>query len=256
MEMTGRAQDDVIGPDLVEFDGILPNHEVHIWHADLQSAQQQIESLYRLLHAEEQDRASRFKFAVAHHQFVISRAFLRLALAGYLRTGALDVQFQTTEHGKPELAGNTDITFNLSHTEGVAVLAVTRNRAVGIDVERVRQNLETLEIAERFFSSGEADWLRSQPASERLRSFFVCWTAKEAYIKACGGGLSMPLTEFNLIPRSGTQKIKLETSGNRDRSTKWTIWRLELGPELVSAVAIESEDSQVRLGKWPWPQVF
>jgi 4'-phosphopantetheinyl transferase len=253
MDTTGRTQDLFVRADLARFEGILPNDEVHVWHADFKTVRYRMNSLRQLLDPEERDRASRFKLAAPREQFVISRAFLRLALGGYLRIAAPDVRFQIIAHGKPELAGGGNIRFNLSHTDGVAVLAIARHRAVGVDVERVRDNVEALEIADRFFSSVESDWLRSQPASERIPSFFACWTAKEAYIKACGKGLSSPLRGFSVIPRTSNDKLQLEICGHPECSTAWAIWRLDLGPDLRCAVAVQAENSRVRLGKWPWP---
>lgn len=136
-------------------------------------------------------------------------------------------------NGKPELAGTANIDFNLSHTDGAAVLAVTRNRPVGVDVERVRDCMEALELAERFFSAAEADWLRSQAAAHRSESFLACWTAKEASIKACGAGLSMPLATFSLITYDRGKELELQISGDPEHSKSWSIWCLDLDPTLV-----------------------
>lgn len=254
MDTKGRAPNISVRPDLVWFDGVLPNDEVHVWHADIAAVQHRVNSLHQLLDREEQNRASRFKVAAPRDEFVISRAFLRLALGGYLGIGARDVRFHITAHGKPELVAGGNIRFNLSHTDGAAVLAITRNRAVGVDVERVRQNVEAIDIADRFFSRVESDWLRLQPATERAASFFACWTAKEAYIKACGTGLSTPLTSFSVIPRSSNQELQLEICGNPQRSTNWALWSLDLAAELRCAIAVHQDNVRVRLGKWPWPQ--
>src|SRR5205085_940988 len=117
-------------------------------------------------------RASRFKVPAPRQQFVISRAFLRLALSRYLHIEPRDVRFRTLVHGKPELAADETIRFNLSHTDGAAALAVTHDRAVGIDVERVREDVEAIDIAARFFSTREANWLRSQILSKGSAAFF------------------------------------------------------------------------------------
>jgi len=116
-------------------------------------------------------------------------------------------------------------------------------------VERVRANLEPLELADRFFSRPEAEWLRAQPEAERIPAFFACWTAKEAYIKACGGGLSIPLAEFSVIPYSGRAELKLEVSGKPEDSMRWSIWQLDLGADLCSTLAVEGKNLTVRLGR-------
>ncbi len=248
-----RIRQATVGMPLVQLDSVLPDDEVHVWYADFQPVQHRTNALHRLLDQYEQGRAARFKVAAARDQFVISRTFLRFVLGKYLLIAPRDVRFQVTAHGKPELAGTANISFNLSHTDGAAVLAVTRNRPVGVDVEQVRDNVEALELADRFFSPAEADWLRSQPSSQRSESFFACWTAKEAYIKACGTGLSMPLSGFTVIPKDGG-KSQLKISGDLESSKNWSIWHLDLDPTLVCALAVQGMSIAVRLGTYAWPE--
>lgn len=238
---------------LLHLDGVLPDDEVHVWHAQLQAWEKAASSLFELLNTEERERASRFKFPAPRNQFVISRSLLRQALGRYLRIDARDVRFESTANGKPELAGNADLQFNLSHTEGVTALAITRKRRVGIDVERIRQNTEALDLATRFFSTQEVQWLRSQPASDHIASFFDCWTAKEAYIKAHGQGLSMPLSGFSVLPRSQSSILELQVDDDPRESERWSIWRLDLGAGLRAALAVEGESAKIRVGAWPSP---
>lgn len=232
-------------------DGVLPQDEVHVWHTDLNLSQAAVESLARLLNAEEHDRASRFKVSAPREQFVISRVFLRQALGLYLNTDARTLQFQTTSHGKPELAGGSDLRFNLSHTAGMAIVALARDRQVGVDVEKIREDIDTMELADRFFSAQEAEWVRSQPAAERFSSFFTCWTAKEAYIKAHGEGLSMPLDRFSLMPRPGASQLELQVFDDPEESKRWSVWQLELGANFRGALAAEGRHCKVLLGPWP-----
>jgi 4'-phosphopantetheinyl transferase len=240
------------GP-LLRLDGILPDDEVHVWHIELEPWEQAIDPLYETLNAEERERASRFKFPAPQNQFVISRALLRQALGRYLHIEARDIRFSTTANGKPELSGNAELQFNLSHTTGVTAIAITRDRRVGIDVERIKAKTEALELADRFFSPREVQWLRSQPATELIPSFFSCWTAKEAYIKAHGQGLSMPLSGFSVLPRSGSSRLHLEVNSDPDESGRWSMFRLDLGLGLRAALAVEGEGGKVRLAQWPQP---
>jgi 4'-phosphopantetheinyl transferase len=250
-------------------DGILPGDEVHVWQVDLKVWDEEAGSLVDLLNHEERERAARFKFPEHRNQFIISRALLRRALGRYLRIEPRQIQFRTAPNGKPELAANSDphsadarikdlpindLRFNLSHTAGVTVFAVVHHRKVGVDVERIRDT-NTMELAERFFSPPEVQWLRSQPASEHIPSFYACWTAKEAYIKAEGEGLSLPLSSFRVLPVPGdaTSKLTLEVYGDPEESKRWSMWRLELGPDLRAALAVEGTNCKVRLGQWPSP---
>jgi len=240
-------------------DGILQDDEVHVWQVDLKDWDKEAGLLLELLDGEERERAARFKFPEHRNQFVISRALLRRALGLYLRIEPRQIQFRRTSNGKPELAPNSNLPinalrFNLSHTAGVTVFAIVRHRQVGVDVERIRET-NTMELAERFFSPPEVQWLRSQPASDRIRSFYACWTAKEAYIKAEGEGLALPLSSFRVLPVPGDaiSKLQLEVYGDPEESKRWSMWKLNLGPDLRAALAVEGTDCRVRLGQWPSP---
>lgn len=241
---------------LPRLDGVLPDDEVHVWQVDQFAWEKETDSLLELLDSDERERAARFKFPEPRNQFVISRALLRQGLGRYLRIEGRDVRFRTTTNGKPELADpQNDLRFNLSHTQGVTLFAVTRNRQVGVDVERIREDTNALELAERFFSGREVEWLRSQPASEHLSSFFSCWTAKESYIKAHGKGLSMSLSGFGVLPVAGTgdSRLQLTVYDDAQESRRWSIWRLNLSADLRAALAVEGKDCRLRLGRWPLP---
>jgi 4'-phosphopantetheinyl transferase len=242
---------------LLHLDGALPDDEVHVWQVDQFAWEKETDSLFDLLDSEEQERASRFKFPAPRNQFVISRALLRRCLGCYLRIKEAEVRFRTTANGKPELADpHNNLRFNLSHTQGVTVFAVTRQRQVGVDVEKIRPDTNALQLAERFFSSREVEWLRSQPASEHLSSFFSCWTAKESYIKAHGQGLSMSLSSFGVLPIVGAadSKLQLTVYDDPQASQPWSIWQLNLGPEFRAALAVEGQGCEVRVGHWPSPE--
>ena len=241
--------------DLTHLDGILLENEVHVWHIEVAGQEGVIDGYSRLLDADEQGRAARFLVPAPRVQFVFSRAFLRIALGKYLRTPPHELRFRTMKQGKPELEGNSDLMFNLSHTEGTTVVAIARRQRVGVDVERIRTNLDPIALGDRFFSRKEAEWLRSQPEPDRFSAFFACWAAKESYIKAWGEGLSMPLTKFGLIPLGGNTKLELEIYATPEAARDWSVWQLDLGPDLRSAVAVEGEHSSVRVGRFSLPDV-
>ena len=230
-------------------DGSLPAGEVHVWYTDLSAQENQLEQRSSLLDETERERAARFLVSGAKNQFVLSRSFLRIVLGKYLGTDPSALKFQLAANGKPELPAS-GLYFNLSHTEGTTAIAVTRAGRVGVDVERIRENLKPLELAERFFSAKEVEWLKAQPSAEQFSAFFACWAAKESYIKAWGEGLSMPLQEFGLIPLGGNTKLDLEVYGNPEAARSWSVWQLDLGPGLCSAVAGEAKDVVVRVGHW------
>jgi len=232
-------------------DGVLPNHEVHVWHAALVVPEQGIDSLLDLLDAQERDRASRFKLHAPRYQFILSHAFLRSALGLYLDIPARNLRFVTGGNGKPALADGHELKFNLSHSGGAAVLAIARNRELGVDIERIREDVNALDLAQRFFSAPEVEWLKSQPASTLRSAFFSCWTAKEAYVKACGEGLSLPLSGFGVVSPSTGNDLKLQIYGDATESRRWSVRPLDLGPDFRAALAVEGENWQLQVGQWP-----
>jgi 4'-phosphopantetheinyl transferase len=239
-----------IGSTLIDLDGVLQEDEIHVWHTDLGLEEEAVNRLTHRLDSAEQARAGRFLVDHARKQYVISHAFLRAVLAKYVRAEPLALRFSSSKNGKPALVDGDGLCFNLSHTEGTAAMAIARKRRVGIDVEKVRDNLKPLELATRFFSPQECKWLRSHPIAEQLAAFFACWTAKESYIKAVGEGLSMGLAGFAVIPKNGNAKLQLEIFDQPEESERWLIWQLNLKPDLCAAVAAESGDVTVRIGEW------
>src|SRR5207245_6672996 len=185
---------------------------VDIWQigiAELESMA--LPALLRLLSNEERARAERFRSSRARTEFIVARAGLRSILSRYLDVGPAGMQFRYAAQGKPCLAfveEQAPLHFNVSHSHGLAVYAVTTGCDVGVDVEKVRASVATERIARRYFSEREvADFLRVQP-EQRCRAFFNCWTRKEAYLKARGSGLAAPLDQFDVTLTPG-QPAKL-----------------------------------------------
>jgi len=234
--------------NLVQLDGSLAADEVHFWVVGHDINELEIARLFELLNQEEQARAERFKVSEPRKQFIISRATLRTILGKYLKLEPEQVVLRVGMNSKPELGQHTDLRFNLSHTDGKTAIGITRGRNVGVDVERIRENLDPLELAQRFFSPRESQWLRAQPAASRYSAFFACWTAKEAYVKACGIGLSMPLAEFGVRPEEGNLKVDFEIYGKPEESKQWTLWQPDLGSDFRSAVAVAGQNMTLCIG--------
>jgi 4'-phosphopantetheinyl transferase len=236
---------------LTQLTGELPSGQVHVWLAKVDPPGAEILELTHLLNPDEQSRAARFKVNDARNQFIASRASLRMVLAKYLQTVPQQLTFRLGSHGKPELADTPEIHFNLSHTHSLAAIAITRVAAVGVDVERIRENVDPLQLADRYFSKPEAAWVRAHPVSKRAAAFFSCWTAKEAYIKAVGEGLSIPLDGFTIIPDSAKSELQIEIADDPSAARKWTLRRLELSAEFRGAVAVNAADCFIRAGWLP-----
>jgi len=181
----------------MEFDKI--GGQIHVWSAALDREPNDLQRLEASLSREEKARANRFHFLRDKNHFIAARGLLRELLGGYLRRAPAEIEFSYGPHGKPFLSpasGSTGLCFNLSHSSGLAVFAFAHERNLGIDVELVRPDYAEEDIARRYFAVQEVNDLQSLPPEMRDQGFFNCWTRKEAYLKARGMGLRIPLDSF------------------------------------------------------------
>lgn len=225
----------------------LTANEVHVWQATLDD--RLANSLKLLLSEDETLQANRFRFAKDRNHFVVARGLLRKLLASYLRIHPAELRFSYAENGKPYLKGSrrTSINFNLAHSHNLAIYAFSQSRELGVDVEFMREDLEDgQEIAERFFSSAEIKALRSVPAELTRQVFFNCWTRKEAYIKARGEGLSIPLDVFDVSLLPGEPAALLWNHKDPGEVTRWSMRSLPVLHGYVATLVVEGHDWQLK----------
>ena len=233
---------------------VLDEGEIHVWAVPLDPPAERVAALRRELAPDEAARADRFRFDRHRRRFQVARASLRRILGTYLRRPAASLDFVYGEKGKPSLApgsGAGELDFNLSHSSELALLAVTRKGELGVDVERLRPMPDGEAIAERFFSRPEREVLRGVPAEQKDQAFFLCWTRKEAYVKATGDGLSMPLSRFEVSLEPGSEARMRSLDGDPAKGAAWSLRHLEPAPGYVGALAVEGPPPRVRLGDWP-----
>ncbi len=233
---------------------ILGHDEVHVWRVALNIKESRIQSLRRTLTADERARAERFHFQKDRDQFTVARGALRVILGRYLDVEPSRLRFSYSPYGKPSLSresGAGDLSFNLSHAGEMALYAVTRGREIGIDVERIRTDFASEQIAERFFSPREVAVLRALSGKMQPQAFFNCWTRKEAYIKARGEGLSLPLDQFDVSLVPGQMAALLSTSGDPQEAFRWSLREVAPAAGYVAAFAVEGDDWQLKCWQWP-----
>ena len=225
----------------------LEGNTVDIWTANLDLSSYEMCRLEDTLSSDERERAAKFHFAGGRGRFIASRGILRDILARYLGRSASALRFSYGPFGKPALTDDfaADLRFNLSHSGSVALYAVARDREIGIDVERIDPSFIEDGIEGKFFSRNEVAKLRSLHAGKRLRAFFDCWTRKEAYVKARGGGLQISLQSFevSLAPDEAAAFLSEGESG-------WSLLALPLGRDHAAAVAIEGNNGGLRSRQW------
>jgi 4'-phosphopantetheinyl transferase len=219
--------------------------EVHVWVANLDGYA--AADLKLLLARDELSRAARFHFDKDRNHFIVARAWLRKLLGAYTGVGAGELRFAYGEKGKPSLGDQRDaLNFNLAHSHGMAIYAFSRARELGVDLEFIREDLSDEKIAERFFSRRELDDLKGLPVELRRQGFFDCWTRKEAYIKARGEGLSMPLDEFDVSLTPGEAAVLLRNHKEPEEVSRWSMKTVDVPDGYVAALVVEGLDWQLK----------
>jgi 4'-phosphopantetheinyl transferase len=213
-----------------------PGREVHLWAVRLSAQEQGLARALSWLSPDEAARAERFRLDKHRRAFALGRAALRKLVSGYLGLVPTEVSFVYGPKGKPALAGPAQsLRFNASNSGDLAVYAFAEGCELGVDVEHRRPVPEIGRIADRFFAREEAAELMALPEAERTQGFFNCWTRKEAYIKAVGGGLSVPLDSFRVTLGSGAQLLCV--AGSAEAARGWTMHGFRPAPGYTGALA-------------------
>jgi len=221
-------------------------NEVHIWSFSLDQPAQR-SSYATLLSPDETARAARFYFAHDQQRYTVGRATLRLILSQFSKLPPAQICFTYNTYGKPALSAEQNaigLEFNLSHSAGHALCAVTCRRSVGIDLEEMR-TLDYLQMAATVFSPYEQTVLRNLPATQHPSAFYNGWTRKEAYIKAHGQGLSMPLADFDVTLAPADPVRLLATRPDPAEVTRWSLYGWSAGENRVAALAVAGQDCQL-----------
>lgn len=225
----------------------LATGEVHVWRVELEQPEYVLEKFRGTLEENELHRASRFHFEKHRRYFVVGRGALRRLLAQYLNDKPETFRLSYGAYGKPALNGkhkDSRLRFNMSHSHEVALFAFAEDREVGVDVEHVRADFASEDIARRFFSRREVETFNTLPRHDQVTGFFRCWTRKEAFIKVIGLGLSQPLDQFDVTLVPEQPAALLWVSG--DDATRWSLYDLEVGGDYAGALAVEGQVSRIR----------
>ncbi len=221
--------------------------EIHLWKTNLEQSSINIEESFDILNEEEKIKAKKFRFEKHQKRFAFTRSNLKRILSCYLSISPQEINFQYNAYGKPQLLDNIntiDLQFNISHSEEIAIYGITCHNLIGVDVEYIRPMPEAENLAKRFFSRKEFEQISRLSSPEKTREFFRFWTAKEAYLKAIGKGIS-----------GGLEKVELSTHEprvfiNLPESNTITYSLFYLTPDDNYLAAIAFEDNQQTHQYW------
>lgn len=227
--------------------------EVHLWRTRLERSESSAAPWAAFLSPDERGRAARFRFVEHRARFIMARGILRCILAGYLERSPSRIAFVYNPQGKPALCpgpGIPHLEFNASHSGDLALYAFVLGRPIGVDLEATTHEREFLDLARRFFTPAEAEALSRFKGETLARAFYACWTQKEAFVKAKGGGLSMPLDQFqvNVIP--GEPAALLHADGDPEAPHCWTLHTVHVEDAYAAALAVEGRGMRFR--HWSW----
>lgn len=224
---------------------------VDVWRCPTHLPDNAFNFFRHYLSPDEYKRAGAYRILEKQHEFIITRGLLRVLMFRATREYPRDLEFISNVHGKPALlpAHNPlNVQFNVSHSHGLCLIALTRDKPVGIDVESTQRENDCEALAQRFFSPAEVAALMAVPPEHRRRAFFTCWTRKEALLKATGKGITIPLDSFDVefwpAHRAAVSAIRFEPAGG-----PWRMFHLTPGDAHVATVAVEG-DAILRCWEW------
>ncbi len=226
----------------------LSESKIDVWAVPLDLGEDCIAKCHELLSEDEINRAQRFHFEADQRRFTIARGSLRQLIGRYLRCNPHSIVFQTNEYGKPRLGKENDIPlcFNISHSGEMAVMAFSYGRELGVDIELIREDIEYQSLSERFFSKTETLMLKSLAEKDRLKCFYATWTRKEAFIKAVGKGLSIPLDQFDVSVGLEVSPALLDVRYDCPNSNGWFMSEIALNDFFAGALVVEGENVKIR----------
>ena len=221
---------------------------VHIWSSATDCSGEVLRARQRLLSPAERDHLERIRHPRRHREFILGRGLLRRILGDALQRDPRELAYVEGARGKPGPSPDwltAGIRFNISHTEGLVLVALAVEREVGVDVERVRNDVDWERLSERYFSRAERNAIRALAPALRAEAFFTCWARKESLVKAHGGGIASGLASFDVTVDPGRPARLLAARGANWADTTWSLHELDVGPGYAACASASGERGDI-----------
>ncbi len=237
----------------------LSDQEIHLFYFSLDSISTDLQPLFSLLSEEERKKSDRFYFQKDRERFISSKGILRKILGKYLHQNPEKIFFSFNRFGKPELRNSLidkkndlgKICFNISHSENVFLIVISKDLELGVDVEFIQTNRSIEKIIEKYFSPEEKKYLLQQNEQERLKNFYQLWTCKEAFLKGIGEGMHFPLRDVNFYLQENPFSMRLQINEQLKRFSDWSVQILNCPiKDFVSAFAVNSSLDNLKVHEW------
>jgi 4'-phosphopantetheinyl transferase len=233
----------------------LLDNEVHVWLVNLDLEIYSLSRFLRDLSLSERTRAKKLRFESDQRRFVLAKGMLRHLLGDYLGMPPHEIQFSAGPAGKPELSqghlGDTGFFhFNQSHSGHLAVFAFSRTHRVGVDIEEIRPYNELEQVAELLLNSKELAAFHNLTPEAKQEAFFGAWTCKEAFVKAIGKGLSLPLSSFEISGTANGLSRIVQSDQHPPQPLGWHVKQLPISTQFAAAVCAEGDEWTVHCLKW------
>lgn len=227
--------------------GELKSGNIDLWRVNLNCNDEYVRSVFEILSPDEKQRADRYRFEKDRRQFAVCRGILKRIIGGYLSVYPQAVQFSYNPFGKPYLTdSNSCFRFNVSHSHGVGIVAISTNKEIGVDIELIDDKVDVFSVAEGAFSAPDVSLLKSLPSKLHSAAFFAGWTRKEACLKAIGDGLSTSEEQQSVIPSIIEERDVMFSTCIDNRITHWSLTSIKTTDQFKAALAVEGEIGKVR----------
>lgn len=222
---------------------------VDVWRLRLDIAEAEMTSYFSLLPHDEQQRAQRFTFPAKRREFIVTRGELRRIVGQILDVDPKQITFAYTDKDKPYLTSkyqNHAITFNISHSHDMALIAITLDLDIGVDIEKIREEVKFEKLAQHYFSQNEYEALQKLPKQQLPRAFYACWTRKEAFVKALGKGIAFGLAQFSVSVDPLDATPSLITHWDKNVMANWSLVNIDVEQDYQAALAVAGTGLTIR----------